>query len=125
MNRTTEILRDIYETSGNVYKYLHDDFVLYSPGASLIAGTFHGADGMREHFALMKGLTNDTLHHALQGTYLADEKWGMVVHRLTATRDDGRALDTWGFGLSQFEGERVVGHWESVGDPVHWEEFWS
>ncbi len=48
----------------------------------------------------------------------------MVVHRLTASRGD-MELDTWGFGLWKFESGLLAGHWESVGDPDHWDAFWS
>lgn len=119
-----ELLKAIYAEPAIVFDHLHPDFTLHSPGSSPIAGTFKGAEGMKAHFAHMDGLTGDTLKHDLTGTFLADENFGMVVHRLTARRE-GKTLDTWGFGLWRFADGLIIDHWESVGDQQHWDEFWS
>ncbi|MCJ2188444.1 nuclear transport factor 2 family protein [Novosphingobium beihaiensis] len=119
-----ELLKGVYANPETVFSKLHPDFMLYSPGQNLIAGVFHGAEGMKAHFEQMDAMTSNTLTHNLTGTYLADGGWGMVVHRLTAQRN-GKALDTQGFGLWQFKDGLLSGHWESVGDQAHWDDFWS
>lgn len=119
-----ELLKHVYNNPETVFDHLHPDFVLYSPGQSRIAGVFLGVEGMREHFELMDSMTGNTLKHNLTGTYLADDDWGMVVHRLTAERD-GKRLETWGFGLWKFKDGKLFSHWESVGDQAHWDDFWS
>ncbi len=69
-------LREIYTVHGAVFDHLHEDFILYSPGNNKIAGVYVGAEGMKKHFDLMDSMTENTLVHNLQGTFLADEEWG-------------------------------------------------
>lgn len=119
-----ELLKGVYANPETVFACLHPEFVLYSPGQNRIAGIFHGAEGMRRHFEQMDEMTDHTLKHNLTGTYLADENWGLVVHRLTARRG-AKDLNTWGFGLWEFRDGLLAAHWESVGDQTHWDDFWS
>jgi len=100
------------------------DFKLHSPGQNLIAGTYVGPEGFTAHVNHMKELCGDTFREELQDTFLANENWGLVVHRMTAERN-GRRLDMWGFGLWRFEDGMLTDHWEAVGDQKTWDEFWS
>ena len=121
---TIELLKRIYNNPQLVFEYLHPDFTLHAPGQNPIAGTFHGAEGMKAHFKKMESMTNNSFVEELTDTFLADDSFGMVVHRMTAERN-GKKLDTWGFGLWRFKDGLIIDHWESVGDQDHWDDFWS
>ena len=119
-----QLLKKIYANPETVFASLHPEFTLYSPGQSLVAGKFLGAEGMKGHLGQMQALSNNTLRMELQNTFLANEAWGIVVSRITAQRD-GKLLDTWGFGIWRFEDGKLIAHWEGVGDQAHWDSFWS
>ena len=119
-----ELLKKIYANPDLVFEHLHPDFTLHSPGNSPIAGTFHGAEGIREHFADMDARSTGSFNHDVHEAYLADENWGMVVHCMQGERN-GVHLDMWGFGLWRFKDGLIIDHWENVADPKLWDQFWS
>jgi len=103
---------------------MRDDFTVHSPGQNILAGTYVGPEAFKAPIARIHAETDNTFHEELQGTFFADDTWGLVVHRMTAERK-GKKLDTWGFGLWRFEDGKLTDHWESVGDQAHWDDFWS
>ena len=115
---------DPEDVLSRVIEHLSDDFTVFSPGQSPIAGTFVGLEEFLGHLKKMQSLCSGSFHEELEGTFLADDKFGMVVHRLKGERE-GKTLDTWGFGLFRFEDDKVVAHWECVGDQQQWDNFWS
>jgi predicted SnoaL-like aldol condensation-catalyzing enzyme len=119
-----QILTDIYSDWDKIAQNLHHEFVIHSPGHNLIAGEKRGMDGVERHAAQMLKMTDGTFHKELQGTYLADDTWGMVVHHMTAQRS-GMHLSMWGFGLWRFSDGKLAEHWEAVGDQEVWDRFWS
>jgi ketosteroid isomerase-like protein len=119
-----ELLETIYRKPGRLFDHLHPDFTVHSPGNSPIAGTFHGADGMREHVMYMHERSGGSFRHDTHETYLADDNWGMVVHRMTGERN-GMKLEMLGFGLWQFQDDLILTHWERVEHPDVWDRFWS
>lgn len=122
---TIALLKRIYAHDREaLYGNMRADFTVHSPGRNLIAGTYVGADAFKAHMAKMQSLCGNTFREELQDTFLANDTWGLVVHRMTAERS-GKRLDTWGFGLWRFEEGKLTDHWESVGDQGHWDDFWS
>ena len=122
---TIALLKRIYAHDPEaLYGNMRADFTVHSPGRNLIAGTYVGADAFKAHMAKMQSLCGNTFREELQDTFLANDTWGLVVHRMTAERN-GKRLDTWGFGLWRFEDGKLTDHWESVGDQGHWDDFWS
>lgn len=118
------VLREVYNNFDAIPRNLHPDFVIHSPGHNLIAGDKRGMDGVERHVAQMQTLTDNTFRMEMQGTYLADDTWGMVVHHMTGERN-GIALSMTGFGLWRFMDGKLAEHWESVGDQTEWDRFWS
>ena len=122
---TIVLLKRIYAKDREaLFGAMRDDFTVHSPGQNLIAGTYVGPQAFKDHMARMQALCNHTFKEELQDTFLANDTWGVVVHRMTAERN-GKRLDTWGFGLWRFEDGKLTDHWESVGDQAHWDDFWS
>jgi ketosteroid isomerase-like protein len=123
-----DLLKRIYAHDREaLYGSMRPDFTVHSPGQNLIAGTYVGAEAFKAHMQKMQALCNHTFEEELQDTFLANDTWGLVVHRMTAERN-GKHLDTWGFGLWRFEDGQLTDHWEnweSVGDQAHWDDFWS
>lgn len=119
-----ELLKKIYNDANLVFDYLHPDFTLHSPGQNLIAGTYYGADGIREHFADMERLSGGSFNHDVHETFLADDNWAMVVHCMEGERN-GKRMNMWGFGLFRFKDGLIIDHWESVADQNQWDNFWS
>lgn len=121
-----ELLRRIYSKDREtLYANLHDEFVVHSPGTNLIAGEKVGKEAFKQHIETIYGLTDGTFTEDLQGTFLANDTWGLVVHRMTADRGEHH-LDTWGFGIwRRGEDGLLTDHWEAVGDQRHWDAFWS
>ncbi|QKS00093.1 nuclear transport factor 2 family protein [Sphingomonas sp. CL5.1] len=122
---TIALLKRIYAHDREaLYGNMRPDFTVHSPGQNLIAGTYVGPEAFKAHMAKMQSLCGNTFREELQDTFLANDTWGLVVHRMTAERN-GKRLDTWGFGLWRFEDGKLTDHWESVGDQAHWDDFWS
>jgi len=120
-----DLLKRIYAHDREaLYGNMRHDFTVHSPGQNLIAGTYVGSEAFKAHMAKMQALCDHTFREELQNTFLANDTWGLVVHRMTAERN-GKRLDTWGFGLWRFEDGQLTDHWESVGDQAHWDDFWS
>jgi len=118
-----EIIKSIYADIEALPQHLHSDFKLHSPGKSLVAGEFAGLEGMIGHLTHMQTLSDNTMK--LQASnFMADEKWGIGVSRITALRDD-KQLDTVGFGLWRFADGKLIDHWEFVSDQNAWDDFWS
>lgn len=120
---TIELLKKIYADFEAVPPNLHSEFKLHSPGQSPVAGEFDGLDGLIAHLSYMQELSGNTMRLEPQ-SFLADEKWGMVVSRITAERN-GRQLDMPGFGLWRFQDGKLIDHWESVSNQARWDDFWS
>lgn len=120
-----ELLKRIYAKDREaLFGNMREDFTVHSPGQNILAGTYVGAQAFKDHIARIHALTDNTFKEELQGTFFADETWGLVVHWMTAQRN-GKSLATWGFGLWRFENGLLTDHWESVGDQAHWDDFWS
>ena len=119
-----ELLKAIYANPELVFEHLHPDFTLHAPGNNLIAGTFRGAEGIKDHFADMDRLSTGSFNHDVQEAFLADENFGMVVHRMEGERN-GVQLKMFGFGLWRFQDGLIIDHWESVADQALWDRFWS
>ncbi len=122
---TIGFLKQIYtHDRETLFGAMAPDFKLHSPGHNLIAGTYVGPEGFTEHVKHMQLLCDGSFEEELQDTFLANDSWGMVVHRMTAIRGN-QSLDMWGFGLWRFDNGWLTDHWEAVGDQTLWDEFWS
>lgn len=122
---TVALLNRIYAHDREaLFGNMRPDFTVHSPGQNILAGTYVGPEAFKAHIERIHALTNNTFKEELQNTFLANDTWGLVVHRMTAERN-GKRLDTWGFGLWRFEDGKLTDHWESVGDQAHWDDFWS
>lgn len=119
-----ELLKKIYANPEIVFDYLHPDFTLHSPGQSQVAGNFKGADGLVQHLGHLDELSGGSFNHDVKEAYLADDKWGMVVHFMEGERN-GMKIAMNGFGIWKFEGDKITDHWESVADQEAWDSFWS
>ena len=122
---TIGFLKQIYtHDRETLFGAMAPDFKLHSPGHNLIAGTYVGPEGFTEHVKHMQLLCDGSFEEELQDTFLANDRWGLVVHRMTAIRGS-QNLDMWGFGLWRFDNGWLTDHWEAVGDQTLWDEFWS
>lgn len=122
---TVGFLKQIYtHDRETLFGAMAPDFKLHSPGHNLIAGTYVGPEGFTAHVKHMHALCDGSFEEELQDSFLANDSWGLVVHRMTAVRGN-QSLDMWGFGLWRFNDGWLTDHWEAVGDQALWDQFWS
>lgn len=119
------LLRRIYARDRDTFfRMLTPDYLCHTPGASPVAGTVQGAEGMRGHIEQGQELSGGTFRVAHQGFFLADDHWGMVPVRLSGLRR-GRTLDMAAFGIWRFVDGRIAEHWENPLDIPAFDAFWS
>ena len=120
-----ELLRRIYAKDREaLYANLHVDFVCHTPGASQIAGSFRGAQGMRRHVDQMQTLTGGTFRPRHEEVFMQEGDWATVPVRLAAARE-GRQLDMRAFGVWRFADGLLVEHWEMPVDIAVFDAFWQ
>jgi ketosteroid isomerase-like protein len=125
MSGNRELLARFYARDRSaLYDNMHPDFKCHTPGRSQIAGTFIGAAGMQAHVEQMQSLTDRTFRPHHEGSFTADEKWGLVPVHLLAERN-GRRLDMPAFGVWRFENGLFIEHWEQPWDMAAFDEFWA
>lgn len=118
------LLKKIYARDRDTFfSMVTPGYACHTPGASPVAGTVFGADGMRRHIEQGQALTDGTFRVTHQGNFLADDHFGLVPVRLTGRRL-GRGLDMPAFGIWRFEDGRIAEHWENPLDIPAFDAFW-
>jgi ketosteroid isomerase-like protein len=118
-----ELLRRLYAGDRQaLYDRLAADYVVHVPGNGPAAGSYVGASGHADHVRAMGAWTSGTLSKSLGGTFLADDKWGLVPSELEVERD-GRRLRVRGFGIWRFQAAAVAEHWGLVDDQAALDDF--
>lgn len=120
---TLDLLKKIYAEFEALPPALHPDFKVHALGSSPIAGDYEGLDGLVAHMTDMQERSGGTMQLDAH-TFMADGDWGMVISRVTATRD-GKSLDVQGVGVWELKDGKLLKHWETASDPAAWDAFWS
>jgi ketosteroid isomerase-like protein len=119
------LLKRIYARDrATFFRMVTPDYACHTPGASQVAGTVRGAEGMRAHIEQGQALTGGTFRVTHQGHFLADDHHGLVPVRLTGERL-GRRLDIAAFGIWRFADGRIAEHWENPLDIPAFDAFWA
>jgi ketosteroid isomerase-like protein len=89
-----QVIRDAYAAfgRGDLEGYLRtcsENWSFTVPGATAIAGTYHGAQGLLELAQKVMGLTGGTFQEELEDV-LANDRHGVVLARHWFTRDGRR-----------------------------------
>jgi ketosteroid isomerase-like protein len=106
------------------FRHLAPDYVLHAPSHGSASGDYRGEGGHLRHGELLRALSDNTFRVQAAGSFLADDQWGVVPSRVTASRN-GKSLDQQTFGLWRFRDGLVAEHWALPGDPVAFNDFLS
>jgi hypothetical protein len=118
-----EVLGALYK--GNFEPFsaaISEDYVCHTPGRSILAGDYHGAEQTTVKRPKLRALCGGTFRVQAIGDMCIDGDWGMVPVRVTAEAGDAK-LDTTAFGIWRFRGDRIVEHWEMNFDQRHFDDF--
>jgi hypothetical protein len=117
-------LLSLYEGDRTLFfARLDPAYICHTPGASQIAGSFIGPEGMQRHGRQMRELTDGTFRAKLRGDIVIDAVHALAPVEITARRL-GRELRMPAFGIWRFEGERIMEHWENPLDMPAFDAFW-
>ena len=123
MNKA-DAIRSVYTDPESVIRLTAEDFRIHSAGNNPIAGVTTGLPANKARFDRMDEMTGGTFRHDLVGLCVVNDTWGMSVVQLFGERN-GKSMDMTGFGLWQFDGDKITDHWECPSDQKAWDEFWS
>ena len=117
------LLRRLYGgDSDALFKNIAPDYQVHIPGRSSIAGKYPGIEGHLRHREAIQNAAGGSMKLKTVGSFLADDSWGLVPSRVTASRD-GKSFDQQGFGLWRFRNGLVTDHWAITDDQVAWDNF--
>jgi len=119
------LLRKLYGGEWDSFlKNVAPDYQVHIPGKSNVAGHYPGVEGHERHRKVMQAIAGNTMKLRTLGTFIADDTWGLVPSRVTASRE-GNSFDLQGFGLWRFRDGKFTDHWAITDDQVAWDSFFT
>ena len=119
------LLRKVYGGDLDLlFKSIAPDYQVHIPGKSNVAGNYPGIEGQKQHRKVMQAIAGNTMKLKTLGTFIADDNWGLVPSRVTATRE-GNSFDLQGFGLWRFRDGQFTDHWAITDNQVAWDSFFT
>ena len=121
---TMRRLYDAFESrDSDTLRELLADCVWHTPGESLIAGAFSGADEIVARFSRLREMTDGTLTFHLH-EILGDGNHVVGLDRVTARRGD-RTLDMNRVVIAHARDGKLTDVWLVPEDQYAFDEFWS